>query len=88
MTVEGFLLLLTVLFIIGLSLRIYQTVKGKEWKFIKSWWYQGAMILFAIFLYWQWNKLVMNGTVHDFSQRVAEVIVSVVQMCARALHLR
>lgn len=83
-----FFALLAVLFVLAIAMRIYEKKRGKNLEFMHKSWYQCAGIGLGLLLMLVWNNLVNDGSVHEFSQDVAEIIVKYIQKAARLLGLR
>lgn len=83
-----FFALLAVLFVLAIAMRIYEKKRGKILEFMQKSWYQCAGIGLGLLLMLVWNNLVNDGSVHEFSQDVAEIIVKYIQKAARLLGLR
>lgn len=88
MTLKNFILLILVLLFIGAALRVYEQYRGKPLKFFNSNWYQGCGIIVGLILMGLWSGLVQDGSVHEFSEDIAEIIVKYIQKAARILGLR
>ena len=88
MHLTGFFILLAILFAVAISMHLYKKYTGKSIKFTQDSWYQALGILLGIFFMWKWSEIQMNGEVHEFSEKVAKIIVDIVQRIAKLLGLR